>query len=502
MIAGSAEALPFQSGFLDALLFECTLSLITDPGRALKEAARVLKPKGLVYVADLYAKEAGAGAGDSGCPGCSGMARIEPWETLAARFSGAGFRTLCFEDRTSELRSYWAQLLFEGFESPDASGFKAGYFLAVLEKEPLTPAGLAEYRRESLAKVERYAREKSAFYRDHPEGFIDADTLIREGERMLCVPLGDVARIRTIQTSGSTGAPKRIWFTGPDLERTAAFFAAGMRPLVREGERCVIMMSADTPGSVADLLRRGLERIGVCSVIHGVIQGAGAVEAAEGGDCLVGLPAEIFWLCRTAPELRPKTVLLSADYISPAIITAIEETWRCRVFTHYGLTETGYGLAVQCCARGGQHIRLDDYLVEIINPATGEKLPPGQEGEIVLTSLYCGALPLIGYRTGDIGSLSAGPCGCGSPLPRLGPIRGRRENLERPVNIHRLDDLLFSLPGIRGYRAARDGGTLRLLVEGELPDGQKLSAALGVTVRVSAGPVMPYGGKRGIAAGS
>jgi phenylacetate-coenzyme A ligase PaaK-like adenylate-forming protein len=517
MIRGRAETLPFSSASLDALIFECSLSLVADPDQALKEAGRVLKPGGLVYIADLYDPKAGPDSSKGGIPAfaapavpavpaespgpaCSGMGRVEAWETLLARFAGAGFRLLCFEDQSAELRSWWAGLLFESCKGPDSppSGIRAGYFLALLEKEPFTPAGLAEYQRESLDAVERYARERSAFYRDYAGGFIDADTLACQGERMLCVPLGDVERIRTIRSSGSTGDPKRVWFTEQDLERTAAFFAAGMRPLVREGDRCVIMMSRDTPGSVADLLRRGLKRIGVRSEIHGVIQGPGAADAAEGAECLVGLPAELFWLCRTAPQLRPKTVLLSADYIPRAVIAAIEEAWGCRVFTHYGMTECGYGLAVQCPALDAHHIRLEDYLVEIIDPVSGEKLPPGQEGEIVLSSLYKGALPLLGYRTGDIGSLAGGRCGCGSPLPRLGTIRGRRENLRQTPNIHRLDDLVFSLPGIRGYRAIREGEGLRLLVEGTLPDERKLSAALGTGVRVYAGPVMPYRGKRGI----
>jgi phenylacetate-coenzyme A ligase PaaK-like adenylate-forming protein len=318
---------------------------------------------------------------------------------------------------------------------------------------------------------------------------------------MLCVSLGDVERVRTIRSSGSTGEPKRVWFGGQDLERTVAFFASGMRPLVREGERCVIMMSDGSPGSVADLLRRGLARIGVRSVIHGPIQGPGAAEAAEGAGCLVGLPAEIFWLCRAFPRLRPGTVLLSADYIPQAVIAAIEESWGCRVFTHYGLTESGYGLAVQCCVRNAHHIRLEDYLVGIIDPETGRELPPGREGEIVLSSLYKGALPLLNYRTGDIGSIETGQCGCGSRLPRLRAVRGRRENLRQAVNIHRLDDLVFSLPGIRGYRAAWEGGALRLLVEGALPDERRLSSALGINVYVQPGAVMPYKGKREISPG-
>jgi phenylacetate-coenzyme A ligase PaaK-like adenylate-forming protein len=257
------------------------------------------------------------------------------------------------------------------------------------------------------------------------------------------------------------------------------------------------MMSNDTPGSVADLLRRGLERIGVFSVIHGAIQGPDAADAAAGAECFVGLPAEIFWLCRYAPHLRPETVLLSADYVSDSLIKAITAAWGCPVFTHYGLTETCYGLAVQCCAREEHHIRLDDYSIEIIDPRTGEELPPGQEGEIVLTSLHNEAMPLIRYRTGDIGSLITGRCGCGSFLPRLGKIRGRKENLENPLNIHLLDDLLFALPDIKAYRAVLDKDILHLTVEGKA-DERELSEKLGRVTRVVTGAVLPYRGKRTI----
>jgi phenylacetate-coenzyme A ligase PaaK-like adenylate-forming protein len=315
---------------------------------------------------------------------------------------------------------------------------------------------------------------------------------------MLGVALGEVARIRTLNTSGSTGAPKRVWFTEGDLERTVSFFSRGMRHLVREGGTCIAMLSNDSPGSVADLLRRGLARNGVNCVIHGAIQGPEAAEIAAGAQCYVGLPAELFWLCRYAPQLRPETVLLSADYVSDSITKVLASVWGCRVFTHYGMTETCYGLAVQCCAQGDHHIRVEDYIVEIIDPQTGAELPPDTDGEIVLTSLNSEAMPLIRYRTGDIGSLITEPCGCGSRLPRLGKIRGRREYLKNRVNIHMLDDLIFALPGIRAYRAALEKGLLQLTLEGGAVNEGDLSERLGIEVRLEYGKAFPYGRKRAL----
>ncbi|GHV78693.1 hypothetical protein AGMMS49944_04840 [Spirochaetia bacterium] len=501
LLTGRAEALPFETASFDAVLFECSLSVIACPGAALREAARVLKPDGVVYMADLYAP--GEAAEFPGLPW-----RIERWETLVTRFAAAGFRVCCFEDHRAELLSFWAGLLFSNTngisDGADCSGalprlprgFRAGYFLAVLERERFTPESLREYQREKRQEAERRARKNSPLYREHAGGFIDANTIAEQGERMLCVPLGEVARIRTMHTSGSTGAPKRVWFTGGDMERTVSFFSRGMRPLVREGGTCVAMLSNDNPGSVADLLRRGLARNGVNCIIHGAINGPDAVERAAGAQCYVGLPAELFWLCRYAPQLRPETVLLSADYVSDSITTVLAEEWGCRVFTHYGMTETCYGLAVQCCSQGGHHLRVEDYIVEIIDPLTGAELPPNQDGEIVLTSLSSEAMPLIRCRTGDIGSLITKPCECGSRLPRLGKIRGRGEYLKNRLNIHMLDDLLFALPGIRAYRAALEKGLLRLTLEGGAANEKDLSEQLGIEVRVEYGAAFPYGGKR------
>jgi phenylacetate-coenzyme A ligase PaaK-like adenylate-forming protein len=319
-----------------------------------------------------------------------------------------------------------------------------------------------ELRRESFAR----ACSLSPYWREHaaePPSFTDADTIIREGNRMLCVGAGDVARIRTVPTSGTSGAGKRISFTEGDMERTVEFFAKGMRPLVRDGETCAILMGNEAPGGVAKLLQSGLEKIGVTGNIIGNVSGPETAERCRGAACLVGVPAEVFWLCRSFPALRPRTVLLSADYVPESVVRAIEAEWGAAVYTHYGLTETCYGLAVQCCCREGMHIR-DDFIVEIIDPDTGEPLPDGVDGEIVLTSLRLEAMPLVRYRTGDVGSLITKPCKCGSRRPRLGRVKGRLANLRQPLNIHCLDELVYGLPGVYAYEAAKTDKAIQLTI--------------------------------------
>jgi SAM-dependent methyltransferase len=133
LVPGRAESLPFESASFDAVIFECSLSVVADPDAALREAARVLKEGGAAYLADLYVPE--------GAPEFSGLPwRLENREALAARFAAAGFQVRCFEDRSADLRSWWAGLLFESapVEIPSLpKGFKGGYYLAVVEKRPL-----------------------------------------------------------------------------------------------------------------------------------------------------------------------------------------------------------------------------------------------------------------------------------------------------------------------------------------------------------------------------
>ncbi|MPM38242.1 hypothetical protein SDC9_84871 [bioreactor metagenome] len=156
-------------------------------------------------------------------------------------------------------------------------------------------------------------------------------------------------------------------------------------------------------------------------------------------------------LCLAAPELSPRAVLLSADYIPKSFVKLIERVWDCTVYTHYGMTETGFGLAVDCRCRDGMHMRDDEFMVEIIDSETLLPLPDGDTGEIVLTSLRNRAMPLIRYRTGDIGRLIAVPCACGGSLPRLGRVEGRLGG--DSLNMATLDELLGSIKELLYYDA-------------------------------------------------
>ena len=92
----------------------------------------------------------------------------------------------------------------------------------------------------------------------------------------------------------------------------------------------------------------------------------------------------------------------------------IEEAYGFDVYNSYGLTEmNGPGVAFECERKAGMHLWEDNFILEIIDPATGEPLADGESGELVLTTLRREAMPLLRYRTRDITSVIPEPCACG-----------------------------------------------------------------------------------------
>jgi phenylacetate-coenzyme A ligase PaaK-like adenylate-forming protein len=362
----------------------------------------------------------------------------------------------------------------------------------------LSPAELEAWQMARVRRVVRYARARSSFYARRLAG-VDASSMERYAdmerlpftrqedvsdgpESFLCVSPSDVTRVVTLLTSGRTGGsakPKRIFFTQDDLDLSADFLGNGMTTIIGPGERVAVMMSNETENSIADLLKKGIERYGGEAEILGHMEDADSSAArAAGADCIVGVPSEILRLCRSHPQTRPRGVLLSADYVPEAVISAVKSAWGCGVYTHYGMTETCYGCAVQCDAGGSYHVRHSDLLVEIVDPVTGRRRPDGAEGEIVVTTFAHRAMPLIRYRTGDIASIDAGKCPCGGVLPRLSKARGRFCNVISvggvEARIEDLDELIYSVPEVLGYQARTrtypDGAeTLRLTLDTTKP---------------------------------
>jgi phenylacetate-coenzyme A ligase PaaK-like adenylate-forming protein len=289
---------------------------------------------------------------------------------------------------------------------------------------------------------------------------LDSRDIVVAGHRLQCISQSRVARVVTLQTSGSTGQAKRLMFTSEDLEATMDFFLNGMRSLVDTTDRVMVMLPYQQPDCVGDLLIKALNAGGISAV--GVWPPQPPMKdflLTNRLTCAVGLPQQLLTL---AEEIGPgllRTMLLCSDYASPALRARIEHACRCRTFLHYGTTESGLGGAVECSRHDGCHIRESDLLMEIIDPETGKNLADGELGEVVITTLGREAMPLLRYRTGDLARLTHAACNCGGITARLLDIRGRLAG--RPLaggllHSQDLDDHLFQIPGLLEYRATLD----------------------------------------------
>lgn len=341
---------------------------------------------------------------------------------------------------------------------------------------PLTRREIESAQMALMRQTMVHAQAKSPWYRERladvdPAGLktpadltrlplMSSADLTAHGTRMVCVSQREVARIVTLHTSGSTGAPKRLHFTAQDLNATMEFFLEGMRSLIDSSDRVLALLPFAQPDSTGDLLIRALAKDdipgdGMWPPIE--VSGIAAEIRQRGVTCVVGLPHHLLALAHVVQPGSIRTMLLCSDYAPRALRARIESACGCTTFLHYGATETGLGGGVECEAHDGCHLRESDLLVEIIDPATGVPLPEGELGEVTVTTLGRQAMPLLRYRTGDLARLTTAPCACGGITARLGDIRGRSPLIVMAdgsrIASHMLDDALFALDGLMDYRA-------------------------------------------------
>ncbi|MDT3700626.1 MAG: AMP-binding protein [Thermincola sp.] len=344
----------------------------------------------------------------------------------------------------------------------------------------LTRGQIEDYQIRKLQETISWAKNESVFYRRQLAGsqpvvsladlteypFTTADDIRQNPLHFLCVSQSEIDRIVTLQSSGTTGAPKRLFFSGDDQELTVDFFHYGMTTLVKPGDRVLILMPGESPGSVGDLLRTALARFGADGIVHGPVYDVAHtldVIRQEPVDALVGIPTQVLALARyrdsvgRSVPLKLHSVLLSTDHVPDAIVRELQTAWGCQVFNHYGMTEMGLGGGVECQALAGYHLREADLFLEIINPDTGLPMPDGERGEVVFTTLTRRGMPLIRYRTGDISRFIPESCPCGTVLKRMDGVKNRMTgrielSAGRFLTMADLDEALFVLDGLMDFQ--------------------------------------------------
>jgi phenylacetate-CoA ligase len=288
---------------------------------------------------------------------------------------------------------------------------------------------------------------------------------------LLAVDRDEPVRLHT--SSGTTGKPKAIFFSRNDVNNAAELIA---RSLVSTGiTRKDVLQNMMSYGLFTGglVMHYGAEKVG-CLVIPA---GPGTSERQ------LMLMQDFH---TTAVHILPSYALYFASFLEQkgidprkglalrkAFVGAephteetrrrIEQAFDCDVYNSYGLTEmNGPGVAFECEFKAGLHLWEDNYILEIINPDTGEPLPEGQTGEMVLTSLKREAMPILRYRTRDITSIIPEPCKCGRTHHRLNRITGRSDDMLiiRGVNIfpQQIERVLMSFPQVgRNYVIILEG---------------------------------------------
>jgi phenylacetate-CoA ligase len=345
-----------------------------------------------------------------------------------------------------------------------------------------TRAELEQFQLERVRRILVYVRERSRFYirtlvdfpsspQSLPEfadySFTTPIDLQEDPDRFLCVHPDEIQRIVTLPTSATTGPSKRIYFSQSDQELTIDFFKVGMSTLVENGDRVLILLPGERPGSVGDLLFTGLDRLGCKPYKHGPVKEERPLlewMREQRINAIVGAPVQLNRLAyvdqvhSVLEKGQIKSVLTSTDHLPPGIISNLKRLWGCEVFDHYGTTEMGLGGGVECQAHRGYHLREADMLFEIVDPESGASVPDGELGEVVMTTLTRTGMPLIRYRTGDLSRFLPGDCPCGTCLKTLEHIHRRKGDGCRigsgRISQVDLDDALFSSDGLVDFNAA------------------------------------------------
>lgn len=253
----------------------------------------------------------------------------------------------------------------------------------------------------------------------------------------LAVEMREVVRIHS--SSGTTGIPTVIYFARDDVDRWTDLVA---RSIVATGASADdVFQNMMTYGLFTGGLglHYGAERVGMTVVPIGGGNTKRQLQVMKDFQTTV-LHVTPSYLLHIHSRLEAEGVNLADLALRKALIGAephsenarrkIEDLLRIRAFNSYGLSElNGPGLAFECIYRKDMHVWEDAYIVEIIDPSTGENVEDGQEGEVVLTNLVRRATPILRYRTRDLAFLHPEPCECGRTHRRLSRILGRTDDM-------------------------------------------------------------------------
>ena len=286
----------------------------------------------------------------------------------------------------------------------------------------------------------------------------------------LALPLKEVVRVHT--STGTTGKPKAIFFSKKDINEAAELIARSMQ---MTGARCddvfqnMMSYGLFTGGLI---FHYGAEKLGL------LVIPAGAGNTERQIELMLDFKTSILHITPSyalyladilenegidpARDLNLRIIYLGAEPYSEETRRKIEEIYNVDAFNSYGLSEmNGPGVAFECERKDGMHLWEDNFILEVIDPKDGRRLPEGEEGELVLSTINREAMPLIRYRTGDITYIYPEKCPCGRTHRKIARIKGRVDDMfiVRGVNVFpsEVERLLMELPEVaRNYQIVLD----------------------------------------------
>ena len=280
---------------------------------------------------------------------------------------------------------------------------------------------------------------------------------------LFAVPLREVVRLQA--SSGTTGKPTVVGYSRNDIRRWSNLVA-----------RILVAGGVTREDLVQIAFGYGLFTGGFGFHYGAEAIGASVIPVSSGGTrrqifimqdyrttALVCTPSYALYLADTMEEmgininsLCLRWGLFGGEAWSEAMRQEIQDRLKIVATDNYGISEVmGPGIAGECQEQKGLHINEDHFLAEIINPATGQPVEPGQTGELVLTTLTKEAFPVIRFRTGDLTRLITDPCPCGRTFYRLNRILGRTDDMIiiRGVNVFpgQIESILLEIEGARPH---------------------------------------------------
>jgi phenylacetate-CoA ligase len=312
-------------------------------------------------------------------------------------------------------------------------------------RQQFANAGISAEDIKTLEDVRKLPFTKKQDLRDgYPFGFF-------------AVPLQKIVRIHT--TSGTTGKPTVVGYTRKDLDIWANLIARNMT-MIGIGKDDVFQNMVNYGMFTGGLgFHYGAELIGMTVIPSATGNTRRQIEMIRdfGVTTIHCTPSYAMHLSEVAEEMDEpmeslKTGIFGAEPWSDTMRHTLEKRLGVTAFDSYGMSELfGPGVAFECPERDGLHIWHDSYLVEIIDPVSGENLPDGERGELVVTPLVKEAMPLIRYRTGDVTMLMEDGCLCGRGK-KIARLTGRSDDMLiiRGINVFpsQIEHVLLRIPEV------------------------------------------------------